>query len=113
MTDISDEWIEDKTSNENRSESTVDVYHPINIYWRHVFSIKTSTGFPQFVVFTKLVKCLLFLSDGNTDVERSFSECRHLVSDERASLSRQSIDGLRATSAAIKFFADRKLHQVR
>ena len=111
MADISDEWMEDKTSNENRSESTV--YHPIDMYWRHVFSIRTSTGSLQFVVLTKLVKCLLSLSHGNAGVERGFSENRHLVSDERASLSRQFINGLRATSAGIKFFGDGKPHQVR
>ncbi|CAF1285781.1 unnamed protein product [Rotaria magnacalcarata] len=92
MTDISDEWMEGKTGNENQNEPTA--YHPIDIYWRHIFSIKTSTGSLQFIVLTKLVKRLLSLSHGNADVERSFSKNRHLVSDERASLSEQSINGL-------------------
>ena len=94
MADISDEWIEDKTSNENRSGSTVYVYHPIDIYWRHVFSINTSIEFPQFVVLTKLVKCFLSLSHGNAGVERNFSERRRPVSDERVSLSEHSTNGL-------------------
>ena len=103
MADISDEWMEDKASNENRSTSTVYAYHPIDMYWRHVFSIKISTGFPQFVVLTKLIKCLLSLSRGNANVERDFSENRHLVPHKRESLNRQSMDGLRATSSGIKF----------
>ncbi|CAF1531235.1 unnamed protein product [Adineta ricciae] len=110
MADIPDDWIENKTGDEDQSETTI--YHPIDTYWHHVFSVKTSTGSPQFVVLTKLVKCLLSLSHGNADVERGFNENRHLVSDERAFLSEQSVNGQRATSAGVKFFADGKPHQV-
>jgi len=76
-------------------------------------STVTTIGTPQYLVLTKLVKYLLSLSHGNSDVERGFSQNNHVVSDDRSSLSEASINGLRATNAGVKFFGDGKAHMIR
>ncbi|CAF1484038.1 unnamed protein product [Rotaria sordida] len=108
MADIPEDWIKTSTNSLNN----VVEYIPIDKYWYHVFSTPTTIETPQYVTLTKLVKCLLSLSHGNSDVERSFSQNNHLVSDERSSLNEASINGLRATNAGVKFFGGGKVHMV-
>ncbi|CAF3440502.1 unnamed protein product [Rotaria socialis] len=108
MADIPEEWFRKTTV---YSDHIIE-YLPIDKYWYRIFSTATSTGTPQYVVLTKLVKCLLSLSHGNSDVERGFSENNHLVPDDRSSLNEASINGLRATKAAVKFFRGGKAHAV-
>jgi hypothetical protein len=108
MADIPEDWIKTSTNSLNN----VIEYVSIDKYWYHVFSTPTTIGTPQYVTLTKLVKCLLSLSHGNSDVERGFSQNNHLVSDERSSLNESSINGLRATNAGIKFFGGGKVHMV-
>ncbi|CAF4128443.1 unnamed protein product [Rotaria magnacalcarata] len=55
---------------------------------------------------------LLSLSHGNADVERGFSENAALITDDRSSLSDISINGLRATKDAVKFYGQGKVHEV-
>ncbi|CAF1656657.1 unnamed protein product [Rotaria magnacalcarata] len=52
------------------------------------------------------------LSHGNADVERGFSENAALITDDRSSLSDISINGLRATKDAVKFYGQGKVHEV-
>ncbi|CAF1297097.1 unnamed protein product [Rotaria sp. Silwood1] len=108
MADIPEDWIKRNTNSLNN----VVEYVPIDTYWYHVFSTHTTIGTPQYVTLTKLVKCLLSLSHGNSDVERGFSQNNHLVSDERSSLNEASINGLRVTNAGVKFFGGGKVHMV-
>ncbi len=108
MVDIPVEWIQKHT---NSSNKTIE-YTIIDKYWYQVFSTTMSTGSSQYLVLTKLVKCLLSLSHGNSDVERGFSQNNNLVSDDRSSLNESSINGLRATNAGIKFSGDGKIHLV-
>ncbi|CAF5126209.1 unnamed protein product, partial [Rotaria sp. Silwood1] len=108
MADIPEEWFRKITV----SSDNIIEYLPIDKYWYQIFSTITSIGTPQYVVLTKLVKCLLSLSHGNSDVERGFSENNHLVSDDRSSLNEVSINGLRATKAGVKFFGGGKVHIV-
>ncbi|CAF1602250.1 unnamed protein product [Rotaria sp. Silwood1] len=108
MADIPEEWFRKITV----SSDNIIEYLPIDKYWYQIFSTTTSIGTPQYVVLTKLVKCLLSLSHGNSDVERGFSENNHLVSDDRSSLNEVSINGLRATKAGVKFFGGGKVHIV-
>ncbi|CAM4981143.1 unnamed protein product, partial [Rotaria socialis] len=49
------------------------------------------------------------LSHGNADVERGFSENAALITDDRSSLSDISINGLRATKDAVKFYGQGKV----
>ncbi len=67
---------------------------------------------PQYLVLTKLVKCLLSFSHGHSDVERGFSQNNNLISDDRSLLNESSINGLRATNGDIQFFGDGKTHLV-
>ena len=109
MADIQEEWFRKGTVSSNN----IIEYLPIDKYWYKIFSTATtSIGTPQYVVLIKLVKCLLSLSHGNSDVERGFSENNHLVSDDRSSLNEVSINGLRATKAGVKFFGGGKVHAV-
>ncbi|CAF1074423.1 unnamed protein product [Adineta steineri] len=108
MADIPEEWIKRSSSSLN----DIVEYVPIDEYWHHVFSTYTPNGTPQYVALTKLVKCLLSLSHGNSDVERGFSQNNNLVSDERSSLNEVTINGLRATCDGVKFFGGGKVHMV-
>lgn len=84
----------------------------IDAYWREVFKLKTNHGTNKFQSLARLVKCALALSHGNADIERGFSENAFLVSDDRTLLSDASINGLRATRDAVKFFGNNKAHEV-
>ncbi|CAF2097297.1 unnamed protein product [Rotaria magnacalcarata] len=53
------------------------------------------------------------LSHGKADVERGFSENAALITDDRSSLSDISINGLRATKDAVKFYGQGKVHEVK
>lgn len=108
MADIPEDWIKTSTG----SSSNILEYVPIDKYWYHIFSTTTTIGTPQYVTLTKLIKCLLSLSHGNSDVERGFSQNNHLVSNERSSLNESSINGLRATNDGVKFFGGGKVHMV-
>ncbi|CAF3609869.1 unnamed protein product [Rotaria socialis] len=55
---------------------------------------------------------LLSLLHGNADVERGYSENAALITDDRSSLSDISINGLRATKDAVKFYGQGKVHKV-
>ncbi|CAF3267451.1 unnamed protein product, partial [Rotaria socialis] len=103
---IPEEWYQQKTTSGDSDE--VIKYQPIDNYWKHVFAIKTSSGIAKFVVLPQLIKSLLSLSHGNTDVERGFSEHAALITDNRSSLSDISINGLRATKDAVKFLRTTK-----
>ncbi|CAF5180697.1 unnamed protein product, partial [Rotaria magnacalcarata] len=73
---------------------------------------KNRSGITKFVVLPKLIKSLLSLLHGNTDVERGFSENAALTTDDQSSLSDISINGLRATKDAVKFYGQGKVHKV-
>ncbi|CAF4421610.1 unnamed protein product [Rotaria sp. Silwood2] len=107
---IPEEWYQQKTTSGGSDE--VIKYHPVDHYWRHVFAIKNSSGTAKFVALPKLIKSLLSLSHGNADVERGFSENAALITDDRSSLSDISINGLRATKDAVKFYGQGKVHEV-
>ncbi|CAF3008436.1 unnamed protein product [Rotaria sp. Silwood2] len=105
---IPDDWYLQKSINGDHYE--VIKYHPVDHYWKHVFNIKNNLGVPKFVMLSKLIKSLLALSHGNADVERGFSENAALVTDNRSSLSETSVNGLRITKDAVKFYGQGKVH---
>lgn len=51
----------------------------VNHYWAKIFCLKTITGALRYPLLSKLIKALLSLSHGNADLERGFSENKHLV----------------------------------
>ncbi|CAF3564437.1 unnamed protein product [Rotaria socialis] len=60
----------------------------------------------------KTDQSLLSLSHGNADVERGFSQNAALITDDRSSISDISINRLRATKDAVKFYRRGKVHEV-
>jgi hypothetical protein len=107
---IPNEWYEQKSVGVDSQE--IIKYQPIDYYWKHIFAMKNSSGGTKYLILSKLVKSILSLSHGNADVERGFSENASLVTDDRSSLSNTSINGLRATKDAVKFYGSGKVHEV-
>jgi len=62
-------------------------YHRVDHYWKNVFQLRNSSGQPNFVKLQKFIPCLLTISHGNTDVERSLSHNKNVLTSERSSLS--------------------------
>ena len=75
-------------------------------------TIKTDQVLPNLSYYIKLIKSPLSLSHGNADVERGFSENAALITDDRSSISDISINRLRATKDAVKFYRQGKVHEV-
>ncbi|CAF1442528.1 unnamed protein product [Rotaria magnacalcarata] len=72
-------------------------YQQINYYWNKTLSLRTSFGLPKYPTLSKIVKNILFISHGNSDVERGFSINEHIVTESRTLLSLSSINGVRST----------------
>lgn len=66
----------------------------IDDYWRKVFTLKNSLGLTKYKQLTSLVKMLLSLSHGNSEVESAFSMIGNDVTSQRTRL-RSTTDGLR------------------
>ena len=76
-------------------------YHRIDIYWSKLLSLTTNAGSPKYPTMAKIIKNVLIVSHGNSDVERGFSINEHMVTENRTLLSASSINGLRATRDAL------------
>ena len=77
----------------------------IDHYWQKVLDQKNVTGSPRCKILAKLVKAGLCLAQSNARVERSLSENKKVVTNERTLLSDASIDALRSTKDAIRVTA--------
>ncbi|CAF4367356.1 unnamed protein product [Rotaria sp. Silwood2] len=87
-------------------------YQQIDYYWNKVLSLTTSFGLPKYPTLSKIVKNILIISHGNSDVESGFSINEHIVTENRTLLSLSSINGLRSTWDAIKFYGVGSPHRV-
>ena len=67
---------------------------------RKVFTKKHNCG-DQFEVLPKLIKCALALCNSNTDVERSLSVNKRMLTKQNVSMKDETIIGLRATKALV------------
>ena len=85
----------EKTVNEQR----------IDTYWSEIFKTKTSSGLLRYPSLSKLVKLCLTLSHGNSDVERSFSENKLLLTPTRTRMSDATLNGYRATCSFMSKYA--------
>ncbi|CAF5055741.1 unnamed protein product [Rotaria sp. Silwood1] len=79
-------------------------YQRIDHYWNKVVSLTTSFRLPKYPTLSKIVKNVLIMPHGNSDVERDFNINEHIVTENRTLLSLSSINGLRSTWDAIKFY---------
>ncbi|CAF3874603.1 unnamed protein product, partial [Rotaria sp. Silwood1] len=59
----------------------------IDYYWNKVLLLTTSFGLPKYPTLSKIVKNVLIMSHGNSDVERGFSINEHIVTENRTLLS--------------------------
>ncbi|CAF3309399.1 unnamed protein product [Rotaria socialis] len=87
-------------------------YQQIDYYWNKTLSLTTSFGLPKYPTLSKVVKNIFIISHGNSDVERGFSINEHIVTENRTLLSLSSINGLRSTWDAIKFYGVGSPHRV-
>ena len=87
--DIPDTWYM------KESDSGEKVYDRLDNYWAKLFGIKTTTGDKKFNLLARVVKSALCIHHGNADVERSLSDNKNTVTDERTRLSELTVNGLR------------------
>jgi len=87
-------------------------FNRVDYYWNKVLSLTTNLGLPKYPTLSKIVKNVLIMSHGNSDVEQGFSINEHLVTEDRALLSLSSINGLRSTWDGINFFGSGSSHLV-
>lgn len=71
------------------------VFPSIEEYWTVVMNIKTESGNMKYDSLSKVVKSMLSLQNGNSDVERSLSDNRNTLSAERTNLSDETLIGIR------------------
>ena len=106
---IPDEWLprgDDATLCDSSSEDDDEcddnenwVSNRLDSYWIKVFKMKHLDGSLKYPQLTILVKLCLTLSHGNSDVERSFSENKLLLTSNRTRMSDFTLNGFRATSS--------------
>ena len=77
------------------SDSGEKVYDRVDNYWAKVFGIQTATGDNKFNLLARVVKSALCSHQENAYVERSHSDNKNTVTDERNRLSELTINGLR------------------
>ena len=77
------------------SDSEEKVYNRLDNCWTKVFGINIATSDKKFNLIARVVKNALCIHHGNADVERSLSDNKNTVTDERTRLSELTINGLR------------------
>lgn len=78
----------------------------IDQYWSKVLDMTNAVGQLKYANLGKVVRACLALSHGNSDVERSFSVNKRIVTSDRASLSEDTINAIRLVKDAIRCHAD-------
>ena len=73
----------------------------VDHFWHKIFCSRDSSG-DKFVVLPKMVKCALVWCHSNTDVERSVSVNKRMLTKLNTGMSEESVNGLRSTKAAVQ-----------
>ena len=103
-----EEWIvythEDIPENWYLKEQATDktIYHRVDHYWRNVFQLRNTSGQPKFTKHHKFIPCLVTISHGNADVERSLSHNKNVLTSEQSSVSLEVLIGLWLTKDNVK-----------
>lgn len=108
---IDESWYIKNRYQDSDGDSRIE-YHRIDLYWSKLLSLTTSAGSPKYPTMAKIIKNVLIVSHGNSDVERGFSINEHMVTENRTLLSASSINGLRATWDAVNFNPSGSLHKM-
>lgn len=83
------DWFQVQTENGDVKNKRVDDY------WNTVLTITLPNGEKKYNLLAKVVKSVLCIHHGNSDVERSLSDNKNTVTPERTSLSGETINGVR------------------
>ena len=108
---IDESWYIKRKYQDSNGNNHVE-HHRIDYYWNKVLSLTTVFGLPKYPTLSKVVKNILIISHGNSDVERGFNVNEHSVTENRTLLSLSSINGLRSMWDAINFFGSGLSHRV-
>ncbi len=100
-TRIGDEWVRFQELDITEEDSTMRVDH----FWKSIFDRGDVCG-DAFEVLPKLVRCALLLSHSNTDVERSLSVNKRVLTKEKTALSTETLIRIRHVKAAIAHYGD-------
>ncbi|CAF1665967.1 unnamed protein product [Rotaria magnacalcarata] len=86
------------------SNAEIDrIRHEVMMYAAETID-QSCFGLPEYPRLSKIVKNILIISHGNSDVERGLSINENIVTENRTLLSLSSINDLRSTWNAIKFY---------
>lgn len=108
---IDENWYVKNRCQDSDGNIQID-HHRIDVYWNKVLSLTTNAGLPKYPTLAKIIKNVLIISHGNSDVERGFSTNEHIVTENRTLLSASSINSLRATWDAVNFVGSGSSHKV-
>ena len=98
-TEIKENWFIEECVKDCESAPYIK-WKPLDKCWTKVFKITNELGNPKYCYLTHLVKGIIILALGNTDVERGFST-NTLVTSAKAAFSPASIVALRTTKDAL------------
>lgn len=94
---VSDEWRKYATD-----EDGIDAELRVDRFWWEVLNTKEASGAKKYPVMSKVVKAALSLPHGNADSERGLSINKRMLGTERAQLSTDTINGIRACKDAVE-----------
>lgn len=100
-----DEW---KVLTLDQSVQAID-FKRVDHFWREVFSQVSTDSSRKYSALTDVIKMALLLPHGNADVERGLSINNSIVTKERNQLSETTINGLKGTKDAVKFYDPEKM----
>lgn len=83
-------------------DDTAQVDLPIEKFWSHIFQLTDAQGNLKYANLANVVQSALALSHGNSDVERSLSLNKKLVTTERNRLGEETIVALRTIKDAVR-----------
>jgi len=92
----------DNTPNEWTTSDCSGQMTTVDVSWRHILDRRDSLGQLKYLTLGKAVKACLAFSHGNADAERSCSVNKKLVTDERSSLSDDTIVAVRLVRDGIR-----------
>ncbi|CAF1374499.1 unnamed protein product [Didymodactylos carnosus] len=108
---IDEQWYIKKRYQDSDGNTQIE-HQRIDFYWNKVLSLTTNVGLSKYPTMAKIIKNILIVAHGNSDVERGFSVNEHIVTENRTLLTASSINGLRATWDAINFAGSGSSHKV-
>lgn len=100
-----DEWKMlslDSTPNEWSTSEPSNLATSVDVYWHHTLNRRNPLGQVKYPTLGKVVKACLIFSHGNSDAERSFSVNKNVVTNERSSLSDETVIAVRLVKDGIR-----------